>query len=36
MGSNGEVTRWLRRRRLDEGQFLLRHSTIYQVLTPRG
>ena len=23
--SNGEVTRWLRRRRMDEGQFLLRH-----------
>lgn len=26
--SNGEVTRWLRRRRLDEQAFLLRHSAI--------
>ena len=31
--SNGEVTRWLRRRRFDERQFLLRHSAIYQELS---
>jgi 5-methylcytosine-specific restriction endonuclease McrA len=30
--SNGEVTRWLRRRRLDERQFLLRHVAICQEL----
>ena len=31
--SNGEVTRWLRRRRLDEQQFLLRHVAIVGELT---
>jgi hypothetical protein len=30
--SNGEVTRWLRRRRLDEAQFLVRHTTICREL----
>ena len=30
--SNGEVTRWLRRRRFDERQFLLRHVAICQEL----
>ena len=30
--SNGEVTRWLRRRRFDERQFLLRHIAISQGL----
>ena len=30
--SNGEVTRWLRRRRFDERQFLLRQVAIYQEL----
>jgi 5-methylcytosine-specific restriction endonuclease McrA len=34
--SNGEVTRWLRRRRFDERQFLLRHSAIYQELSAAG
>ncbi|HET9541309.1 MAG TPA: HNH endonuclease [Candidatus Limnocylindria bacterium] len=31
--SNGEVTRWLRRRRFDERQFLLRHIAISQALS---
>jgi 5-methylcytosine-specific restriction endonuclease McrA len=31
--SNGEVTRWLRRRRFDERQFLLRHLAIYGELS---
>jgi hypothetical protein len=30
--SNGEVTRWLRRRRFDEQRFLLRHLAISQEL----
>ena|SRR5688572_3853158 len=30
--SNGEVTRWLRRTRLDEQQFLLRHIAICKEL----
>lgn len=30
--SNGEVTRWLRRRRFDESQFLLRQVAICQEL----
>lgn len=30
--SNGEVTRWLRRRRLDEHRFLLRHVEITRQL----
>jgi len=30
--SNGEVTRWLRRRRLDEQAFLLRHQAILRQL----
>jgi 5-methylcytosine-specific restriction endonuclease McrA len=34
--SNGEVTRWLRRQRLDERQFLLRHVAICQELVTRG
>ena len=29
---NSEVTGWLRRKKLDEGAFLLRHATILQVL----
>jgi 5-methylcytosine-specific restriction endonuclease McrA len=31
--SNAEVTRWLRRRRFDERQFLLRHVAICQELS---
>ena len=34
--SNDEVTGWLRRKRLDERAFLLRHHEIQQTLTPRG
>jgi 5-methylcytosine-specific restriction endonuclease McrA len=34
--SNGEVTRWLRRRRFDERQFLLRQVAIYQALATAG
>ena len=30
--SNGEVTRWLRRRRFDEQRFLLRHLAISREL----
>ena len=30
--SNGEVTRWLRRRRFDEQRFLLRHLAIIREL----
>jgi 5-methylcytosine-specific restriction endonuclease McrA len=30
--SNGEVTRWLRRKRLDERAFLLRHQAILKRL----
>jgi 5-methylcytosine-specific restriction endonuclease McrA len=30
--SNDEVTRWLRRRRLDEGAFLLRHREVLVLL----
>jgi 5-methylcytosine-specific restriction endonuclease McrA len=30
--SNGEVTRWLRRKRLDEQTFLLRHQAILRQL----
>jgi 5-methylcytosine-specific restriction endonuclease McrA len=33
---NGEVTVWLRRRRLDERTFLLRHATILQTLLAEG
>jgi 5-methylcytosine-specific restriction endonuclease McrA len=32
--SNGEVTRWLRRKRLDEQRFLLRHTAILRELRP--
>lgn len=32
--SNGEVTRWLRRKRLDEQRFLLRHAAILRELAP--
>jgi 5-methylcytosine-specific restriction endonuclease McrA len=33
---NAEVTGWLRRKRLDEQAFLLRHHAIVQVLAPTG
>lgn len=33
--SNLEVTSWMRRRRLDERAFLLRHATIQKELTER-
>ena len=32
---NDEVTGWLRRKRLDERTFLIRHIEIQQLLTPR-
>ena len=32
--SNDEVTRWLRRKRLDEGAFLLRHREVLTLLAP--
>ena len=31
---NGEVTAWLRRKKLDERTFLLRHATILNALVP--
>jgi 5-methylcytosine-specific restriction endonuclease McrA len=31
---NSEVTEWLRRKRFDEGTFLLRHATILRSLRP--
>jgi len=31
---NGEVTAWLRRKKLDERAFLLRHATILSTLLP--
>lgn len=34
--SNGEVTRWLRRKRLDEGAFLLRHAAILRAMGARA
>ena len=34
--SNGEVTRWLRRRRFDERQFLLRQVAICRELASGG
>ena len=34
--SNGEVTRWLRRRRFDERQFLLRQVAICRELASSG
>lgn len=34
--SNGEVTRWLRRRHVDERQFLLRHVAIYHEVSAVG
>lgn len=33
---NDEVTAWLRRKRLDERDFLLRHATILRALLPAG
>lgn len=33
---NAEVTSWLRRHRLDEGRFLLRHLEVRTQLTLRG
>lgn len=33
---NGEVTAWLRRRRLDERTFLIRHATILEALLSEG
>jgi len=32
---NSEVTGWLRRKKLDEGAFLLRHATILRALRDR-
>jgi 5-methylcytosine-specific restriction endonuclease McrA len=32
---NAEVTGWLRRKKLDERAFLLRHATILRGLVPR-
>jgi 5-methylcytosine-specific restriction endonuclease McrA len=34
--SNDEVTRWLRRKRLDEGAFLLRHREVLALLGPES
>lgn len=33
---NDEVTAWMRRKRLDERTFLLRHLTIREALAPDG
>lgn len=33
---NSEVSGWLRRKRLDEGSFLLRYAQILQALSPEG
>ncbi|HEX5857444.1 MAG TPA: HNH endonuclease [Microbacterium sp.] len=33
--SNDEVTRWLRRKKLDERAFLLRHRDVLTLLAPR-
>ena len=34
--SNDEVTGWLRRKRLDERAFLLRHIEVLRLLVPAG